>query len=48
MKEVKNFDEYSDISFNTREISVFNVINILGKNFTIYGCEKIHYSWLEM
>ena len=29
MKEVKNFDEYSDIdiSFNTREISVFNVID---------------------
>lgn len=40
MKEVKNFDEYYDISFNTREISVFNVINILGKNFTIYGCER--------
>lgn len=40
MEEVRNFDEHSDISFNTREISVFNVINILGKNFTIYGCER--------
>ena len=36
-EEVNNF---SELKLNTREIAVFNVINILGKNFTIYGCER--------
>lgn len=39
MKEVKNFDEYSDISFNTREISVFNVIDI-------HSWKEFHDLWL--
>lgn len=33
-------NEFSEINQNTREISVFNVINILGRDFTIYGCER--------
>lgn len=36
MEELVN--EFSEINQNTREISVFNVINILGRDFTIYGC----------
>ena len=38
MEELVN--EFSEINQNTREISVFNVINILGRDFTIYGCER--------
>lgn len=29
-----------EIKANTEEIPVFNVINILGRNFTIYGCDR--------
>ena len=37
--ESKMFDDY-EINTNTKEIPVFNVINILGRNFTIYGCDR--------
>ena len=37
--ESKMFDDY-EISTNTKEIPVFNVINILGRDFTIYGCDR--------
>ena len=37
----KSIDEdWSELSQNTKEIPVFNVINILNRNFTIYGCER--------
>ena len=37
--ESKMFDDY-EINTNTKEIPVFNVINILGRDFTIYGCDR--------
>lgn len=33
-------EDWSGINQNTKEITVFNVINILNRNFTIYGCER--------
>lgn len=39
MEEIKNFLD-GELEMNTKEMPVFNVISILGRDFTIYGCER--------
>lgn len=37
-QEIKDY--LSEVGLITKELPVFNVINILGRDFTIYGCER--------